>query len=191
MGTMRTVGMLLGALLLVGGCAHQSAEYKPVADSPYRIGSSDVLDVAIWKDPDLSRVVPVRPDGMITLPIAGELKAEGKTAGELEQELRQKLLPFVQDPRVTVIVKEINSSRVFVTGEVAHPGVFALTGHTSLIQAIALAGGFNEFASTDSIVVIRQQDQGRKINVRYDDLLSDKPNAPQFFLQPGDTVVVP
>lgn len=191
MATMRTVGWVLGAMLLAGGCAHQSAQYKPVADAPYKIGCSDVLDVAVWKDPDLSRELPVRPDGMISLPMVGELHADGKTANELEQEIRQKLLPFVQDPRVTVMVKETNSSRVFVTGEVAHPGVFPMTGRTSLIQAIALAGGFNEFASTDSILVIRQADKGKKIPVKYSDLLSDDPNAPQFFLEPGDTVVVP
>ena len=180
---------LLGSLMFTGGCAHQKMVVPQSKAEAYRIGCSDVLDVAVWHDPDVSQEVPVRPDGYISLPIAGELVAAGKTPTALEQEIRQKLLPYVQDPRVTVIVKQMNSSRVFVTGEVAHPGAYPLSGRTSLVQAIALAGGLSEFASENSIVVIRNG--GKRIPVSYSELISDDGSAPQFVLEPGDTVVVP
>ena len=188
--TKRAVVGVLGALMMLGGCAHQRVvDQAPAKAEPYRIGCADVLDVVVWHDPDVSRELPVRPDGVISLPIAGELAAAGKTTAALEQEIRQKLLPFVQDPHVTVIVKEMNSSRVFVTGEVQHPGAYPLSGRTSLVQAIALAGGLSEFASANSIVVIRKQ--GKRIPVHYSDLVSDDGEVPQFVLEPGDTVVVP
>ncbi len=177
-------------LLGLGGCAHHTRAVAPVAEGPYKIGREDVLDVAVWRDPDLSRVVPVRPDGFISLPMAGEVKADGKTAEQLAAEIKQKLSPFVQEPKVTVIVREVNSTRVYVTGEVARPGAYPLKGKTSLVQAIALAGGFSAFANADGILVIRGGEQGG-IPVRYSDLVSDRDDRADFVLQPGDTVVVP
>jgi polysaccharide biosynthesis/export protein len=171
------------------GCAHKTQVPVSQVDAPYRIGREDVLDVAVWRDADLSRTLPVRPDGFISLPMVGELKADGRTPGELEKEIREKLKPFVVEPKVTVIVREVNSSRVFVTGEVSHPGAYPLRGKVSLVQAIALAGGFSDFASSNGIVVIR----GGKDNipVRYADLVTDRKDRVEFYLQPGDTVVVP
>src|SRR5690349_8413163 len=118
MGMLRKVGGWVVAVLLVTGCAHSRPAEMTVKDEPYRIGAADVLQVAVWKDADLSRELPVRPDGFISLPIAGEIKANGLTTQELEQAISQKLKAYVQDPRVTVIVKEVNSAKVFVTGEV-------------------------------------------------------------------------
>jgi polysaccharide export outer membrane protein len=191
MKTMRMVGGLVAAVLLATGCAHTQPAQVVTKDEPYRIGSSDVLQVAVWKDPDLSREMPVRPDGFISLPIAGEVKANGMTATELEQVISKKLATYVQDPRVTVIVKEVNSSRVFVTGEVAHPGAYPIPGRTSLVQAIALAGGFTEFADSDGIVVIHKQGSPNRVRVRYSDLISTDDHPATFTLQPGDTIVVP
>lgn len=191
MATMRTVGGLVAAVLLVTGCAHSRPAAMAVKDEPYRIGCADVLQVAVWKDPDLSRELPVRPDGFISLPVVGEVKADGLTAPELEQAISQKLKPFVQDPRVAVIVKEVNSSRVFVTGEVTHPGAYPIPARTSLVQAIALAGGFTEFANSDDIVVIRNQPKPERMKVRYSDLISDDDHPATFVLEPGDTIVVP
>jgi polysaccharide export outer membrane protein len=179
------------ALLLVAGCAHTRPSEVAVKDSPYRIGCADVLQVAVWRDADLSRQLPVRPDGFISLPMVGEVKANGLTPTELEKVISEKLKPYVQDPRVTVVVTEVNSSRVFVTGEVTHPGAYAMPSRTSLVQAIALAGGFTEFASSDDIVVLRTRGQPERLKVRYSDLISDDGTPATFVLQPGDTIVVP
>lgn len=177
-------------MLLLGGCAHRSAVKVDNTERPYRIGREDVLDVAVWRDADLSRTVPVRPDGFISMPIVGDVMAAGKTPNELADELKQKLQAYVQEPKITVIVREVNSSRVFVTGEVAHPGAYPLRGRVSLVQAIALAGGFTDFANSNGIVVIRTDDKGQQIPVRYTDLIS--PDGGQdVVLRPGDTIVVP
>ncbi|MBJ6763889.1 polysaccharide biosynthesis/export family protein [Myxococcaceae bacterium JPH2] len=181
--------VMVGVLLL-SGCAHDRGLKVDNSDQPFRIGREDVLDVAVWRDPELSRTVPVRPDGFISMPMVGEVVAAGKTPTELAEALKEGLKPFVQEPRVTVIVREVNSSRVFVTGEVTHPGAYPLRGRVSLLQAIALAGGFTDFANSDGITVIRTDGKGGQIPVRYSDLLS--PDGGQdVVLRPGDTIVVP
>jgi polysaccharide export outer membrane protein len=183
------------------------------SDQPYRIGREDILDVAVWRDADLSRTLPVRPDGFISLPMVGEVKAEGRTPDELAAEVREALKPYVQDPRVTVIVREVNSSRVFITGEVTHPGAYPLRGRVSILQAIALAGGFTDFADRDAIVVLRRSaakkaanaegsgtggsgnteasTQGDYISVSYRDLVEEPDKYEPLILRPGDTIIVP
>lgn len=182
--------LLLGAMVL-GGCAHTpvNAREEP-AESAYQIGREDVLDVAVWRDPDLSRTVPVRPDGMISLPLLGDVAAEGKTPHELAKSLGEALSPYVQDPRVSVIVREVNSTRVYVTGEVAQPGAYALRGRMSLVQLIALAGGFSDFADRDAIRIIRQGD-GEVMQVRFSDMVGNDASKQGLRLRPGDTIVVP
>lgn len=180
-------------LTWLAGCSHQSTRI-PVndnADEPFRIGREDVLDIVVWRDPDLTRTLPVRPDGFISMPMAGEIPAEGKTALELSEEIKRRLAPYIQQPKVTVMVREVNSARVFVTGEVAKPGAFPLRGRMSLLQAIALAGGFSDFANKDRILVIRQGREGGEIPVRYSDMVADSSKRRDLFLKPGDTVVVP
>jgi polysaccharide export outer membrane protein len=177
-------------VLLLAGCAHKPTMKVDNSDQPYRIGREDVLDVAVWRDADLSRTLPVRPDGYISMPMTGDVLAAGKTPTELADEIKERLKPYVQEPRVTVIIREVNSSRVFVTGEVANPGAYPLRGRVSLVQAIALAGGFTDFANSDRIVVIRTDDKGGQIPVRYSDLIA--PDGGQdVVLRPGDTIVVP
>jgi polysaccharide export outer membrane protein len=177
-------------VLLLAGCAHQPAVKVDNSDQPYRIGREDVLDIAVWRDADLSRTLPVRPDGYVSMPMTGDVLAAGKTPTELAEEIKERLRPYVQEPRVTVIIREVNSSRIFVTGEVTNPGAYPLRGRVSLIQAIALAGGFTDFANSDGIVVIRTDDKGGQIPVRYSDLIS--PDGGQdVILRPGDTIVVP
>jgi polysaccharide export outer membrane protein len=177
-------------VLLLAGCAHKPAMKVDNSDQPYRIGREDVLDVAVWRDADLSRTLPVRPDGYVSMPMTGDVLAAGKTPTELADEIKERLKPYVQEPRVTVIIREVNSSRVFVTGEVANPGAYPLRGRVSLVQAIALAGGFTDFANSDRILVIRTDDKGGQIPVRYSDLIS--PDGGQdVILRPGDTIVVP
>ncbi|MBF5041101.1 sugar ABC transporter substrate-binding protein [Aggregicoccus sp. 17bor-14] len=192
----RAMAVMGFGMLLLSGCAHQQAPQVDNSEKPFRIGREDVLDIAVWRDPDLSRVLPVRPDGFITMPMAGELMAAGKTPGELENEIKEKLKPYVQEPRVNVIVREVNSSRVFVTGEVTHPGAYPLRGRVSLLQVLAQAGGFTDFADSDEIVVIRTStDAGAKsqrIPVRYSDLVKgDAQEKYDVILRPGDTIVVP
>lgn len=185
---------LLAGLLLGSSCAHSpQAVEQEESDPTFRIGREDVLDIAVWRDPDLSRTVPVRPDGMISLPLLGDVQAEGNTPDELASKLRQGLAPYIQDPRVSVIVREVNSTRVYVTGEVAQPGAYALRGRMSLVQAIALAGGFSDFADREGIRIIRPDDQGegKIMRVRYSDLLRDDAERRGLHLRPGDTVVVP
>jgi len=177
-------------VLLLAGCAHKSAMKVDNSDQPYRIGREDVLDVAVWRDGDLSRTLPVRPDGYISMPMTGDVLAAGKTPTELAEEIKERLKPYVQEPRVTVIIREVNSSRVFVTGEVTNPGAYPLRGRVSLVQAIALAGGFTDFANSDRIVVIRTDDKGGQIPVRYSDLISPE-GSQDVILRPGDTIVVP
>jgi len=177
---------------MLGGCAHEQAP-APLAsagEEPYRIGKEDVLDVSVWRDPDLSRTLPVRPDGFITLPMVGEVQAEGRTTVELEQDIARRLQKYVQSPRVTVMVREINSARVFVTGEVQKPGAYPLRGNVTVLQALAMAGGLTEFADRNGMMVIRGSN-GPRIPVRYSDLIDQRAHGADFPLQPGDTVVVP
>jgi polysaccharide export outer membrane protein len=185
------MGALLVAGLLLGGCAHEQTQPPAAtAEEPYRIGKEDVLDVSVWRDPDLSRTLPVRPDGFITLPMVGEVQAEGRTTVELEQDIARRLQKYVQSPRVTVMVREVNSARVFVTGEVQKPGAYPLRGNVTVLQALAMAGGLTEFADRDGMTVIRANN-GPRIPVRYSDLVSRRAQGADFPLQPGDTVVVP
>jgi polysaccharide biosynthesis/export protein len=196
MKSARAMAVMGFGVLLLSGCAHEKTPKVDNTERPFRIGREDVLDIAVWRDPDLSRVLPVRPDGFITMPMAGEVMAAGKTPAELEAELKSKLSAFVQEPRVNVIVREVNSSRVFVTGEVTHPGVYPLRGRISLLQVIAQAGGFTDFADSDEIVVIRSgdKDKNEHIPVRYSDLLKAADGSEEKYdviLRPGDTIVVP
>lgn len=189
---MRSAVAVAMAVLVLGGCAQNRKAVKPHdPDQPFRIGREDVLDVSVWRDADLSRTLPVRPDGMITMPIVGELVAAGKTPSELAGEIRTKLQAYVQDPKVTVIVREVNSSQVFVTGEVARPGSYPLRGRLSVLQAVALAGGLTAFADANAIVVIRKGEDGGQIPVRYGDILAEEGEKNDIPLAPGDTVVVP
>ncbi len=173
MGKTSAIGMAIAALAWLAGCAHGNKALPPVKDEPYRVGREDVLEVAVWRDGDLSRVLPVRPDGFISLPMIGDVKADGLTTSELADEIRQKLTPFIQEPRVTVMV----------------PGSYPLRGRISVLQAVALAGGFSDFANQDGIIVIRN---GARYPVRYSELMSEPGDRPmEAVLMPGDTVVVP
>jgi polysaccharide export outer membrane protein len=165
------------------------------ADRPdtgeYRIGREDVLEVVVWHEPELTRVVPVRPDGRISLPLVGELEAAGRTPVELQTSVTRALAPFVRDTQVAVLVREINASRVFVLGEVTKPGGFALRGPLSVMQAIALAGGRTEFAK-DEVVWLRQQPAGRteRVSLSFRDLVQGEA-AGALWLRPGDVLYVP
>jgi polysaccharide export outer membrane protein len=153
-----------------------------------------VLDVSVWRNADLSRVVPVRPDGFISLPMVGEVKAEGLSAEALAEEISGRLAPFVQAPHVSVILHEVNAARVYVTGEVIHPGAYPLRGRMSVVQALAIAGGLSPFAQGDQVVVLRTRGGSARYELSYAELVGPGEQghpAPEAWLQPGDTLVVP
>ncbi|HTV04880.1 MAG TPA: polysaccharide biosynthesis/export family protein [Acidobacteriaceae bacterium] len=159
----------------------------------YKIGVNDVLTINVWHEPDLSRNLTVRPDGKITLPLIGDVRAAGKTPPELEAELSSDLAAYIKDPELTVIVAEIRSRRVNVIGQVVHPGAFALTQQMGVLDLIAEAGGLRDFAKKKKIYVLRETSAGVRERLKYDykDVLAAKHNAKDILLQPNDTVVVP
>ncbi len=162
-----------------------------MAAGDYRLGPDDLVDVAVWKEPALSASVPVRPDGKISLPMAGDLQAAGSTALELQREVTARLKSIIAEPMVSVMVKEVRSPRFFVLGEVAHPGGFALTGGLTVVEAVSMAGGTTEFARKGRITVLRRGENARptRIRVDLDDVISGR--ADPLALRPGDTVYVP
>src|SRR5205807_962978 len=164
------------------GCAHETTPPPQTAVSEYRIGKEDVIAVEVWKDPTLSAKEPVRPDGKISLPMIGEVTAEGRTAKELQKEIQAKLQPMVNDPVVSVQVSEINAAKFFVLGEVAHAGAYPVRGTMNVLQALALAGGPTEYANRGGIVVIRRGDDGKeaRYNVNYREVDSGKAQAIQL-----------
>ena len=182
---------VLSLVGLLAACAHKGVSEK-AADRPdlgeYRIGREDVLEVVVWHEPELTRVVPVRPDGKISLPLAGEVDAAGKTPAELQLGLTKTLAPYIKDAAVAVLVREINGSRVFVMGEVTKPGGFPVRGPVSVMQAIALAGGRTEFAG-DDIVWLRQKPDGsaERVRLSFGDLVKGEA-AGALWLRGGDVL---
>jgi polysaccharide export outer membrane protein len=160
--------------------------------SSYRIGPEDVLQISVWKNDALSRTVPVRPDGMISLPLLNDIQAAGLTPMELREALTKRLVPFVASPEISVIVAEVRSCTVSVIGEVAKPGRYDLKGAVTVIDALALAGGFKEFASRSHVVVLRSEGgTTRRLAFDYDQLKSGGHAQANFPLRPGDVVMVP
>lgn len=160
-----------------------------VVPPDYVIGEDDVLSVVFWKEPEFSLQVRVRPDGQITLPLLRDVPAAGFTPEQLRQRLEAAAKPFLAEANATVIVTETNSRRVFVTGEVAHPGAFPMNGPMTVLQALALAGGFTEFAHREHIDVFRTvPGQSGRVTFNYKDALRGK--GAVVPLKPGDTVVV-
>lgn len=157
----------------------------------YVIGSGDVLQVFVWKEPDLTREVTVRLDGRITVPLLGDVQASGQTPLLLSAEITKQLTKFLAAPQVTVGISQANSTRFFVVGQVARPGEFPLTAGTTLVQALALAGGFREFAKTDGIVIVRQQGNPPFVSVNYKKLEDKSDISQNVLIRARDTIVVP
>ena len=187
----RNILFALAVPLVSLGCAHVSSPPPAVAAGDYRLGNDDLVAVEVWKEPALSAAVPVRPDGKISLPMAGELEASGRTTAELQRAIADRLKPWVADPVVTVMVKEVHAARFFVLGEVAHPGAFPLSGRMTVLQAVSLAGGATEFARKGSMVVIRPRSSGgaERLRVDFGDVLSGKREP--LAIAAGDTVYLP
>ncbi len=163
------------------------------ADDEYAIGPSDVLEVNVWKDPELSAKVPVRPDGKISLPLIGELQVSGLTAMNVQLIVANKLKEYIANPEVTVIVTEIKSRTYVVVGKIAHPGSFDLSKPTSVLDAIAIAGGFLDFAKVSKVYIIRKDDSGKTLRLpfEYKKVINQRNTAENIDLKNGDTIVVP
>jgi polysaccharide export outer membrane protein len=158
--------------------------------SDYRLGPEDVIDVFVWKEPDLSTTVVVRPDGKISLPLANEIETSGKTAAELQQEIVDRLRKYVTQPVVSVMVKQINSMKISVLGEVRKPDVYRIKNRVTVLDAIAMAGGFTDLARPARVIVLRNTATGlQKIRINVKQVVTGNDQAP-IYLQPMDTVYV-
>jgi polysaccharide export outer membrane protein len=198
------------AVLFLLGFGHPSAQSGPVGEAVpstgassattnaapavpgYVIGPDDVLSIVFWREKDMSGDVVVRPDGRISLPLINEVEASGLTPEQLRQKLSVEAERYVQDPSVTVVVKEIKSRRVFITGEVNRPGPYPLMAPTTVLQLISTAGGLLEYAKRDKIVVMRTENgQPVRLQFDYDGVVQGRNLRQNVELRPGDTVIVP
>ena len=188
------VGLTLAAALtMTPRVVAQHPASAAAAPAGYVIGPDDVLSVVFWRDKDMSTEVTVRPDGKISLPLFNDVQAGGLTPDQLRDAVGERAKQFVEDPSVTVIVKQINSRKVFITGQVEKPGPYPVTGPTSVVQLISIAGGLKEYADDKHILIVRKGADGRPTGFRfnYRQVLSGRDLKQNIDLQPGDTVVVP
>ncbi len=158
----------------------------------YLIGPEDVLTVVFWRDKDMSSDVSVRPDGKISLPLLNDVQAAGLTPDQLRLQLTEAAAKFLEEPTVTIVVKEINSRRVFLTGNVAKPGAYAIAAPTTVLQLIATAGGLLEYAKSKDIRIMRTEN-GKSVSFKfnYKDVAQGKKLEQNILLKPGDTIIVP
>jgi polysaccharide export outer membrane protein len=165
---------------------------SPQPNAEYKIGAQDVLQIDVWKEPEITRSVPVRPDGKITLPLLNDVQAAGQTPMELAGAIREELKKYINDPQVSVSVSTINSRRVYVTGEVTRPGAFPLLPGMTVLQALTSGGGFTPFAKIKSIYVLRTEGSRQvKLPFNYKAVVGGKKPEDNILLQSGDTIVVP
>lgn len=168
-------------------------DVRTVAEEPaYKIGPQDVLRIDVWREDQLSRTIPVRPDGKITLPLLNDVQAAGLAPTELAEVIREQLKKYISNPQVTVSITEINSRRVYVTGEVTKAGAYALLPHMTVLQALSGSGGFTQFTRMKNIYVLRT-DNGKQIKFpfNYKEAISGKNPEQNIELRPGDVIVVP
>lgn len=158
----------------------------------YKIGPQDVVRVDVWKEPDISRTIPVRPDGKISLPLLNDVQAAGLTSVQLAGMIRDGLTKYITSPQVTVTIMEINSRRVYCTGEVMKPGAMPLLPNMTALQAISSCGGFTQFARIKNIYILRLED-GKQVQhpFNYRDVVKGKKPEDNIVLRPGDVIVVP
>jgi polysaccharide export outer membrane protein len=162
-------------------------------DDTYVIGNDDMLAINVWKEPDVSRTIPVRSDGKISLPLAGEVQAAGTTPLKLEQEIATKLKSYIAEPEVTVMVQQVNSQKFNVLGMVNKPGSYIIANSPTVLDAIAIAGGFRDFAKQKAIYVLRQNPDGTQTRIpfNYKDVVKGRNPEQNVKLLPRDTIVVP
>lgn len=197
-----TLCLVIGVtIMLASACAEIPREALDEVNrslpKEFLLGPEDVVEVTVWRNQDLSRIVNVRPDGMISLPLIGDVRANGLTAAQVGEVISKRLAEYKENPSVSVSVKEINSYYIYVVGEVTRPGKYPLKSYATVLQGISLAGGFTQYASKNRMAVMRlvrdpaQKEQQVRIPVRYDDLVMGKGEVGNFRLLSGDTIVVP
>jgi polysaccharide biosynthesis/export protein len=189
--TARCAGAVLAvlALMLWPGRALSA---PPTPTDGYTIGPEDLLDVTVWNNAGISRTVPVRPDGKISLPLLDDVQAAGLTPKQLKDDLARRLAKYISSPEVSVIVREIHSLRVAVLGAVNKPGRYDLKSRASVLDALALAGGFSPYAARSKMVILRVEGSTvKRIPCNFDKVVAAEVDPGSFFLQPGDTLVVP
>lgn len=190
-----TSGLASGSQNEPAGAAARSGEKSSLIVTPdYIIGPEDVLEITVWRNQDLSKIVAVRPDGRISLPLIGDVTAVGKTPSRLTEEIASRLKEFKENPSVAIVVREVNSYSIYVLGEVARPGRYPLKSKTTLLQGITIAGGFTPVAARNKLVVFRLGENGsggEKFKASYDDIVLRDGSNQNIELKPGDTVVVP
>ena len=196
------IGLLAAAMLGQASTAVKSdagkADRPSVSQAPdttsasdYIIGADDQLRISVWKEPDLSETLPVRPDGKISMPLLNDVPAAGLTPLQLKDSITEKLKKFIADPRVTVVVTAMNSRRIFISGEVLHGGPMILLPHMTVLQALSQAG-FTQFANPKGIyLLLTENGRQRKIAFNYKQVVKGNHPEQNIMLQPGDTVVVP
>jgi polysaccharide export outer membrane protein len=193
---------IVTSTLAVSPANAQTAEAEQSATTPdttgvalpveYLIGPEDVLGIVFWREPDMSGDVTVRPDGRITLPVIGEISAAGLHPQALQKQILAAAGKYISDPNVAVVVRQINSRKVFITGRVTNPGPYPLQGPRTVMQLIALAGGLTEYADSKNITIMRNAADGPKsFKFNYKDVAKGKNLEQNILLKPGDTVVVP
>lgn len=186
----------VAALCLVACAAafssiHAQSEPAQSASTDYVLGIEDKLSISVWKEPDLTRSVIIRPDGKVTCPLVGDIQAAGRNAKQLTADLTVALSRYIKEPVVTVIVEEINNFRIYVLGEVAKQGALVLHRKTRFLEAIALAGGLTQFANRSDLILIRyDDDKETRSKVDYRKILSGEKSELNVFLRPGDTIIV-
>lgn len=170
-----------------------SSSGSSTSKSDYVIGPGDLLSINVLNEQDVSGKVPVRPDGMITVPLIGDVQAGGLTPDKLQSVIAKKLTDYVRAPAVTVVVEEMNSRHFNVLGKVQHPGAFVLNKPTRVLDALAMAGGFNEFAKTAKIYILRTQASGTTVRLpfNYKKVTAGDADQDNVQLQAGDTIIVP
>lgn len=191
----------LVAVMLCGaaGCVEEQVNYKVdmVPPGEFLLGPEDVLIVTVWKNTDLSREVVIRPDGMISMPLIGDVSAANLTANNLAKRISDRLTEYMASPIVSVQLKEVNSYFIYVMGEVTKPGKYPLKSYANVMQGISLAGGFNPFAKKNKIKVLRvtvdssSEKHQIEIPVQYDNILKGNATVGNFYLRSGDVIVVP
>lgn len=173
-------------LPMVGGAGDLSGV------TPYRIGSGDILDISVWKDPALTKQVIVLPDGKIHFPLVGEMTAQGKSVSELKKALEEKLVPYMPDPVLSVSVAQIGSMLMYVIGKVNKPGHFHMSGRINVLQALSMAGGLNPFAKEKKIRIYRQDgEKTLQFPFNYEAVVDGENLDENILLQRGDVIVVP
>lgn len=184
------IGWAFAAVLSVAVSPAGAAETAPLPDTDYTIGIEDVLTISVWGEAALNLKVRVRPDGKITIPLVNDIRVEGRTGEQVRQTLTEGLGKFIRDPKVTVIVEEIHSFRVYILGEVANQGVQEFHSPTRILQAVASAGGLTQFSKKEITLLRQEEGVEQRIKVDYKRLVGGDRNEKNLYLKPGDTILV-